>query len=341
MKSKNLPNINPIVPINELIKPIVDIFKNKYDKEKTEIKEENETKRKEISADEEKTKTAIKSVTEITGKVLEDSKEIVKSSIDSSIENHKENIKHIERVYQQNKGITEKTLNQYEVMIAKEKEEKTKFLNIHREQNKENLRLSENISILKEEVLELKIKKEIEKKIYTKLYNKQQILIELEKEKKKLAFEISERLKQVKPLDEELNKINIDLEINTSHFVKENIEFEKKIENIEKLVFEYKDIIDRKEYKNILEREKRELNKIEDNIIKYEYKMLNCELRKLTKEKEREPIKSEIQELEKKRFLITLELENEQKLLLNPLLEDITVSNKDLDTDIIEVEIYS
>jgi len=321
--------------INDTIKDITDIIKDTIDKDKTKIKEENKTQQEFISADREKTKmalevgiTAIKNAQETTTSIVKNSKDTALLTLESSNKNQKENMKFVENVtnkaYEYTDKNTKRTLDRYDGMLEKEK--------------KENLQCSEDILNIKEKILGLRIKEEIERDIYGKLYNKQQISFELQKEKKKLAFEIDIKLKEIEPFKEKLNQIEIDLKINTSHFNEKNIDFEKQMEIIEKLIFDYKDSMNEKEFNTILSREKRELNKIIDAISNYEQKMLNNELRKLTKKKKIEPFLSELEELEKKKFLINLELENEQKLSIEPFLYQKNISNENIDSNIIDVK---
>jgi len=159
----------------------------------------------------------------------------------------------------------------------------------------------------------------------------------INKKIKKLELEIDSKKKIIEPDKTNLEALKQDLRIEESKYQDLTNEFTALIASIEKLIYEYKDSMEEKEYKKNLKREKRELQKYIDKIENIEFKLLNREKEKLIIDKKLQPKLHEIENLEFSLEYLKYEKVNNESNLSNIQTNNLIQGSSE--PDIIDAEI--
>lgn len=174
-------------------------------------------------------------------------------------------------------------------------------------------------------------------------------LIEMPQEKSTRTFEeihayynlqikdIENTIKRAKnsllPFEKILRDIEVDIKVLESKYMDLNYEFEKEIDEIENIKFEYKSIMKEEEYLKILQRKERGVRRLIDKILDRERQLLNKEKERLHKLEEMKPRERELTNLE----ILLESLKNQYQNLLTLELSKRSQSQKEPKSNIMEI----
>jgi len=165
------------------------------------------------------------------------------------------------------------------------------------EKDKEIKEYHKTLQIISEKVVELRVKEDIRNKYMQGVQEYAILQANYEEELSNVENQIRVMERKMAPFEKELQEIETNLKIEDRILNTSNFEFEKSIEELENIKLEYKDSMIEEKYLEHLNRSKRKVKKILDEIFHHEYCLLNIEKDRLNKITEIAPLKEELENL--------------------------------------------
>jgi DNA repair exonuclease SbcCD ATPase subunit len=272
-----------IVPINPL-KSIFEVMKDSNgEREDKKLTILGDT----ISKGQDSVHELSKNVVEVVSKSAERASDITKETIskvqDNSHELNQSALKIVSESAERTSDVLEKSYEKHNLALA--------------EKDKKIEEYQKSLQAVSEKVVELRVKEDIRNKYMQGVQEYATLQANYEEELSNVENQIYVMERKMAPLEKELQEIETNLKIEDRILDKANFEFEKSIEELENIKLEYKDSMIEEKYFEHLNRSKRKVKRILDEIFHHEYSLLNIEKDRLNKITEIAPLKEELEKL--------------------------------------------